>query len=567
MTEMKHNILKITTLLLALAALAGCDIEPVFYKQVAPDTFYDSKDAVWQRYYRSFTHARWTFAQDGSPFALQELTTDEFISPVRGGQNASRGEDYKMHYHDFPIYFGASYQVYASRMVGVARCWAALDDLRDVDLASFGFPEGTWENWTAQLTALAGLNYLEGLDCFGGLPLYAESAEEERPRSTAKETFNFIEKLFNEAMPNLEAKTALGAEEKGEIHKAMAALGLAKLYFNAVSYIGEERYEDAARICQDLIDGKYGAYELDKDWTKIFGFENAWSNEIIWSIPSERAQLETDAYYEWGRQMPTNMSNYFGGIPNSNGSNQYCLTPSLDGNGQPYTYKLGSPFSKFEDTDMRKRKYRYLGNGKYEGMFLFGELVNPDNSSWKVIGTQEYSGQTLRLVDQVARLSEGKKESSMETGEENSGVRLVKFSPRPNANDANLLFNPDIPIMRLTEAYYILAECKWRSGDRKGAADLINEVRKRYFENGNDPNKATAENLDQWRMLDEWMIEFIGENRRRTDLIRWNQYITGEWWDHTPDGATNAHKKLFPISTHILNVSDVIKQNPGYSDK
>ena len=155
----------------------------------------------------------------------------------------------------------------------------------------------------------------------------------------------------------------------------------------------------------------------------------------------------------------------------------------------------------------------------------------------------------------------------METGEENSGVRLVKFSPRPNANDASLLFNPDIPIMRLTEAYYILAECKWRSGDRKGAADLINEVRKRYFENGNDPNKATAENLDQWRLLDEWMIEFIGENRRRTDLIRWNQYITGEWWDHTPDGATNAHKKLFPISTHILNVSDVIKQNPGYSDK
>ena len=158
MTEMKHNILKLTTLLLALAAFAGCDIEPVFYKQVAPDTFYDSKDAVWQRYYRSFTHARWAFAQDGSPFTLQELTTDEFISPVRGGQNDSRGEEYKMHYHDFPIYFG--YQVYVSRMVGVARCWAARDDLRDVDLASFGFPEGTWENWTAQLTALAGLNYL-----------------------------------------------------------------------------------------------------------------------------------------------------------------------------------------------------------------------------------------------------------------------------------------------------------------------------------------------------------------------------------------------------------------------
>ena len=38
---MKHNILKITTLLLALAALAalaGCDIEPVFDALVKVDT-------------------------------------------------------------------------------------------------------------------------------------------------------------------------------------------------------------------------------------------------------------------------------------------------------------------------------------------------------------------------------------------------------------------------------------------------------------------------------------------------------------------------------------------------
>lgn len=564
---MKHKILKLTAVLPALLVLAGCDIEPVFYQQVAPDTFYDSKDAVWQRFYRSFTHARWTFAQDGSPFTLQELGTDEFCSPVRGSQNASREEGHQMHYHNFPTYFGASYQVYGSRMTGVARCWAAVDDLRPLDLSKYGFPEGTWENWVAQLTALAGLYYLEAMDCYGGLPLYSGSAEEELPRSTAAETFKFIENLFKTAIPNLEVKTTLGGEEKGDIRQAMAALGLAKLYFNAVSYIGEDYYSEAAKICQDLIDGKYGSYALDRDWTKTFGFNNSRSEEIIWSIPSERAQLETDGNYEWGDQMPTNMSQYFGGVPNSNGSNRYCLTPSLDGNGNPYTYKLGSPFSKFEDTDVRKKKYRYLGNGEYEGMFIFGELVNPDNPSWKVTGTQEYAGQTLRIVDQIARLSEGKTESSMETGEENSGIRLVKYSPRPNASDAGLLFNPDIPIMRLTEAYYILAECKWRSGDKKGAADLINEVRSRYFENGNDPNPATAENLDQWRMLDEWMIEFIGEKRRRTDLIRWNQYITGEWWDHKPDGGSNSYKKLFPISTHHLDVSSVLTQNPGYDNK
>ena len=103
-----------------------------------------------------------------------------------------------------------------------------------------------------------------------------------------------------------------------------------------------------------------------------------------------------------------------------------------------------------------------------------------------------------------------------------------------------------------------------RAGDTESAATLINKVRSRYFTDGNDPNPVTAANLDKWRMLDEWLIEFLGECRRRTDLIRWNEFIEGEWWDHTPDGSINKHKKLFPIADYILDASDVIDQNPGY---
>ena len=202
----------INAAVLLLCAVVSCDIEPVYYKQVTPDTYYDTKDAVWQRFYRPFTHARWTFAQDGSPFTLQELGTDAFCSPVRGSQNSAGRETYKMHYHDFPINFGASYQVYISRLSGVARCWATLDDLSYVDLGKFDFPEGTWENWKAQLSTMAGLYYLEAFDCFGGMPIYFEPAEEEKPRSSDRDTFNAIEKLFLESIPNLEKKQSLGVE-------------------------------------------------------------------------------------------------------------------------------------------------------------------------------------------------------------------------------------------------------------------------------------------------------------------------------------------------------------------
>ena len=65
-----------------------------------------------------------------------------------------------------------------------------------------------------------------------------------------------------------------------------------------------------------------------------------------------------------------------------------------------------------------------------------------------------------------------------------------------------------------------------RLGDKNGAADIINSIRKRNFEGGNDPDPVTAANLDKYRMLKEWMQEFLREARRRTDLIRWDAYVT-----------------------------------------
>lgn len=548
------------------AGMMSCNVEPVYYSQVSPETFFDSRQAVYQRFYRPFTHARWTFAQDMNWFYAQELGTDEFCSPVRGSQNAERDVDYKMHYHDFPVYNSITHQNYISRMAGVARCWATLSDLSEVNLEQFGFTQDDINNWTAQLSTMAAMYYLQGLDLFGGLPLYAESAVVEKPRSSAKETFEFIEKLLLESLPYLEKKTQLGGVENGDIRQGIAALTLARLYFNAESYIGENYYSKAKKVCEDLITGEYGAYALDEDWTTTFGFNNDKSKEILWSIPSERAQLETDAYYLWSLNMPVQAYKYLGGIESSSAQNKMCLCPSVDGYGVAYDTKLGRPFAKFHDKDVRKKPYNYLGQGKYEGMFIFGEMTNPSNPSWQAKGNQEYSGQVLNIVDQIARLSEGKHESSMETGEENSGIRLVKFSPRPTNNESKYLFCADIPLGRLAEAYYMLAECCLRAGDPASAAYWINKVRVRYFENGVDPDPCPS-NMDKYRMLDEWMVEFLGECRRRTDLIRWNEYVEGTWWDHKADGVANSYLKLFPFSSEDIDASTNLTQNPGYSAK
>jgi hypothetical protein len=68
--------------------------------------------------------------------------------------------------------------------------------------------------------------------------------------------------------------------------------------------------------------------------------------------------------------------------------------------------------------------------------------------------------------------------------------------------------------------------------------------------------------LTDQEMLDEWGREFLGENRRRTDLIRWGVFNTGTWWDKKPD-ADN-HTAIFPIGRDVMAVNPQFVQNPGY---
>ncbi|WP_108821093.1 RagB/SusD family nutrient uptake outer membrane protein [Dysgonomonas sp. Marseille-P4361] len=566
----KRNIFKSAAIGLAcLLTATACNVEPTFYSQVAPETFYQSQDAVWQRFNRPFTHWRWYLAQSEARWNLQELGTDEICLPTRGSDWYNGAVFQNFHHHKYSDDMTAIKDGWSNYAMGVALAWDALEDLENVNFDALGFAEGTRESMLNQQKALVASFYLDGLDFFGGVPLYSTTQEEVKGRSSAQETFDYIEQLFNEAIPNLPIKADLGKAENGSINRATGAALLAKLYFNAEPYIGKAMYNEAAAICQDIIDGKYGKYELDTDWTKTFGFENETSTEIIWSVPSENAKLETQGV-NWATMVPYNFKDYLGGLESSGGNNGYGLIPSYAPTGKKYDYKLGGIYEKFHDKDVRKQPYVYEGNGKHRGMFIVGKLVNPLNPNFVCKGGREYVGQVLEIVDMVGYLSKvGSKEyptleslpSTIAHAEENSCIRLIKRSPRPNQDEKNRMHDPDVPIIRLAEIYYTLAECKMREGKKAEAAQLINKVRARYFKDG-DPNPVTAANLDKYRMLDEWMLEFLGEGRRRTDLIRWDAYVTEDWWDHKATNDKNLHR--FPIHYEVLQANTLLEQNPGY---
>lgn len=556
------KILGIKILTVAFIFSAGCTrLDQEFYDKVTPETFYKSEKDIKAALYRPFTHARWYLGADR--WNLQEYTADQFAITTKGRHWYNGGENERYHYHRWTPDDGWIWGTWRGTLMGVALALDAKQDLEKLDYTRFALTQADKDDHVNQLNTLIGFFYLRGLDYFGGLPVFESLEGESLPRKTDQETFAHIESLLKNAIAKLPKKKA-GDKEEGAFRQAGAAALLAQLYFNAEAYINKPMYAECKKLCQDILAKQYGEYSLDPNWFGPHTFTNDKSPEIIWSIPSEFNKLQYDWFY--ANFYHYNTKQYFD-IDGSNNNGTH-LQPSLKPTGERYTadFRLGSPYQKFNDQDLRKKPYKYLGGGRYEGMFIVGPHLTPSGGVIK--GGEEYKDKPLEFVDQVARFSEvGNRypsvsalPSKMSEGEENTGVRLVKV-PMPNNADKSLRWGADNPAIRLTEIQFMLAECLMREGDKATAATLINEVRKRNFTGGADPDPVTAANLDDYRMLDEWGIEFLGEGRRRTDLIRWKKFTTGTWWDHQP---SDAHYNRFPVPTQAISGNNNLKQNDGY---
>lgn len=583
---MKNNniLVKLGVAILAAAALfTSCSIEPEFYSQLAPNNFYTSSTSVYQRAYRPYQNWRGYVWQFDGIWGLQEFGTDELCLPEGASYLKFGGQYSQMHRHQFNTSMLCIKNAWNGIGNGVAQAWDAIKELEALDYKSLGVSDAEIQSLIAQNKVLVAYFYLEGLDLFGGMPLYEQVGGDVLPRNTDKETFDFVEKLLTENIDKLPKHTSAGSTDVGNFTQGAAAMLLARLYFNAESYVrdangnkaGTAMYDKAATICQDIINGKYGTYSLENRYQDIFGFYNENSTETIMSIIGDYTYYKADGCH-WGKSMPEQFRFFLGQLEGSTVDSSFGLVPSHDPMGNVYTqWKLGNPYAKFDETDLRKttsvtngnnKVYAYYGKGEYEGMFIAGELVNPVTGE-KCEGTHEYRDQVIVQLDQVAKFSSGADPSTLVSSlddvnsEEGNCVRLLKVSPRPHQSEKNLRGNPDIPVMRLTEAVYTLAECKYRSGDKAGAASLINSVRSRYFA-GSDPNPVTAENLDVYRLADEWMLEFIGEGRRRVDLIRLGLFSTEDWWDHT--AQNNVKMERYPLHIDVLSATNSLTQNPGY---
>ena len=119
----------------------------------------------------------------------------------------------------------------------------------------------------------------------------------------------------------------------------------------------------------------------------------------------------------------------------------------------------------------------------------------------------------------------------------------------------------DVPLFRLAEAYLTRAEANYRLG----VADALNDIN--YIRSR--AHAKPLQSLKERDIIDEWCREFYFEGRRRSDLIRFGLFTSGNYvWDWKggayAGAGVNAMYNVYPIPFNELKSNENMHQNAGY---
>ena len=123
----------------------------------------------------------------------------------------------------------------------------------------------------------------------------------------------------------------------------------------------------------------------------------------------------------------------------------------------------------------------------------------------------------------------------------------------------------DFPLLRLGDIYLMYAEAQLRMGNEATAIQYVNFIRQRGY--GNSSYNVTSLTLDD--ILDERAREMQWEATRRTDLIRFGYFTSGDYvWPFKGGDVTGvalpSYANLYPIPTADIVLNRNLTQNPGY---
>lgn len=398
---------------------------------------------------------------------------------------------------------------------------AFLRETTDDKLASRGCSEqvkGQIKTFRAEARFLRALMYMYALDLYRNVPFVDENSPigVARPKQIMKEDlFAYIESEMLACESDLLDPQIGFNDNYGHANKAAMWAALSRLYLNAETYVGVNKYTDCVTYSMKVI--KAG-YELEEVYGDVFKADNHNSKEMIFPL-----RYEGDDTMTWGGM--TALLCW--------GASEFQAETNAKGGWQGVRAK-SSLYKIFEkeddsDSDMRKKMLRVEATSNIE-------ITNEADFA-------------------------------------NNGIPVTKFynvnkdGSMPPSSEAWI----DYPLFRLGEVYLNLAEAVLRGGQgisKTEALTYMNNLRKRAY---SDKTLASVSESDFTLnfILDERARELFYEAQRRTDLIRFNKYTSGDylwpWKGGVAEGrAVGDFYQVFPLPSDDIGSNENLVQNEGY---
>lgn len=438
---------------------------------------------------------------------MQELPTDEAIC---GWNDPGIPDLNKTEWNADNVWIkGMYYRIFYQITLCNEFIWQA----RDEKLNERGFTSAqiqsivTMRNEARFLRALA---YYHAMDLFGNVPFVTE---EDRVGAFTPEQimradlFDYIESEIKAIENDL---TPAASVAYGRASQSAAHALLAKMYLNAKVYTGTARNAECATYCEKIINSN--VFQLDDVYQDLFLADNHTSPEIIFPIVYDGLYAQT-----WG-------------------GTTFMICSALGGSMVAADYGVNG---------------KWAGN-RATGPFVQKFVDSTQDSRWLFYT----DGQQLEIT-------------SMSTFVQGYGNPKYKNKTKDGLNGSNNATSAhvdvDFPMFRLADVFLMYAEAKFRSGDEATALTYMNKIRERAY--GDASHNYSSLVLQDF--LDERARELNWECTRRTDLIRFDLFTSGDYvWpfkgnDVAGMGVSSKYN-LYPIPTSDIVLNPNLQQNPGY---
>ncbi len=441
----------------------------------------------------------------------QELTTDEAVI----GWNDQTIKDF--HHMDWGagdlfiqgMYSRIFYQITFANAFLRETTDAKLDERGNVDSDLKAEIQG----FRNEARFLRAMSYWHALDLFGNTPFVTEDDPIGAflpPQATRAELFDYVEsELLAIEGDMVDPMT----NEYARADRAALWMTLAKLYLNAEVYIGEAHYDEVITYTKNVIDA---GYTLHPSYQELFLADNDQASGIIFPIAHDGERIQ------------------------SYGGTTFITHAAVGGSMNVSDFGIDFGWGGTRTTRALVEKFP-------------GQENSADGRAMFYTDGQDIDIEDISLFTNGFAITKWKNKTS--TGTDGQNATFVDI---------------DFPMYRLADAYLMYAEAILRGGsggNLNEALGYVNALRARAY--GDNSGDIGIAELDLDFVLDERARELYWESHRRTDLIRYGLFTSGNylwpWKGEVAEGvAVDDKYNIFPIPFADLTANPNLTQNTGY---